>query len=168
MARESGWLVWREREAEEGGGPEKRPGTVFNNILFVSIFEKPLSLLFLTQWDQMPYLHWAYVKDARQELVSRQHGATSGTALTEHPRRSLDEAAHRNHTYASLFERNYDQVVTRGLLREKRIQPKTDSMPASQSPDADLALIMVDQLWLWILDQGKLAIPVEGYVTNLL
>lgn len=71
---------------------------------------------------------------------------------TVHPRRSLDEASFRHHDYESLIRRNNDQVVTRFLEKEKR---KGLHMSKNEQQSDNLTLMMVDQLWLWILDKGR-------------
>ncbi|KAF1972423.1 hypothetical protein BU23DRAFT_644460 [Bimuria novae-zelandiae CBS 107.79] len=67
-----------------------------------------------------------------------------------HPRRSLrslDEAADRFFTYSTLAERNKDQVVTR-FLRNLRKYGQHTKWPVEED-----ALMVVDQLWLWVLDE---------------
>ena len=71
---------------------------------------------------------------------------------TVHPRRSLDEASFRHHDYENLMKRNNDQVVTRFLEKEER---KGLHISNNEQLSNDLTLMMVDQLWLWILDEGK-------------
>jgi hypothetical protein len=70
---------------------------------------------------------------------------------TVHPRRSLDEASFRHHDYENLMKRNNDQVVTRFLEKEERKGLHTSN---NEQLSNDLTLMMVDQLWLWVLDEG--------------
>ncbi|KAF2469605.1 uncharacterized protein BDR25DRAFT_343603 [Lindgomyces ingoldianus] len=106
----------------------------------------------------MPYLHWDKLSRHKQELKGRkerlekrnnQHqkhkDLTQYRNETLHPRRSLDEAGYNYHTYESLERRNDDQVVTRFLRKYANVE------------DSDrLTLMVVDQLWLWILDDDTL------------
>ena len=123
----------------------------------------------------MPYTHWANLNTQNEQLRERFQNTVKGRQFDTHPRRSLDEAAHRYHSYASLKDRNDDQVVTKYLKREKeRIEqhkkkvkgvkpqekPAHTTISASKELKAghqkhELTLMVVDQLWLWILDQGS-------------
>jgi len=94
----------------------------------------------------MPYLHYDYVDRHTEELEARQKNPPD---WAHHPRRSLDEAADRFFTYSSLTERNGDQVVTR-FLRNLRKNGLGSRRPEEEKP----TLMVVDQLWLWILDTG--------------
>ena len=94
----------------------------------------------------MPYMHWRSVREQQLELRIRFNPAAGrlDDHRDDHPRRSLDEAGNRYHTYASLAQRNDDQVVTR-YLRQKPYEKN----------ESQLKLIVVDQLWMWILDEGN-------------
>jgi hypothetical protein len=73
------------------------------------------------------------------EMLIRAHLATSTVSL--HVRRTLDQSFYHNIDTAS---RDQDQVVYRYQLRGK----------CQDDPDVDPKIVMVDQLWLWILGKG--------------
>ncbi|KAF7538866.1 hypothetical protein G7054_g2578 [Neopestalotiopsis clavispora] len=81
----------------------------------------------------MPYLHWGYLCD----LPLPTEGQPKSQA---HPRRTLDQADNPYLSADDLNQRNHDQVVTR-FLKSSRVQYK------------DLTCMMVDQLWVWLLDK---------------
>ncbi len=73
------------------------------------------------------------------EMLIRAHLATSTVSL--HVRRTLDQSFYHNIDTAS---RDQDQVVYRYQLKGK----------SQDDPDVDPKIVMVDQLWLWILGKG--------------
>jgi hypothetical protein len=84
---------------------------------------------------KMPYLHWANLET---------HKSSRGENLAptlRHPRRSLDQATDRCYTIKNLEKRDGDQVVTR-CLKNRNV------------PVPEWTLMVIDQLWLWILDEG--------------
>lgn len=107
----------------------------------------------------MPYLHWGYIDAQEQELEDRFRESIKGQAFDNQPRRSLDEAVYRYQTYAELAMRNGDQVVTRFL---RKMQHKAEGgqkhekkhRARSGEPQDKVTLMVIDQLWLWILDKG--------------
>ncbi|KAJ8114524.1 hypothetical protein OPT61_g3611 [Boeremia exigua] len=88
----------------------------------------------------MPYLHWDRLSD-HIERTKTETTSTIDARSRVHPRRSLDEASNRYHRREDMLKRNNDQVVTR-FLKNKESQPEP-------------TLMMVDQLWLWMLDPGE-------------
>jgi len=77
-----------------------------------------------------------------------------------HPRRTLDQSYYW--TLKTTKKRDRDQVVYRGTAPEKKF--RHDGVHVESGCDQCLAdirkvprVIMVDQLWLWILNESKLA-----------
>ncbi|KAE9368720.1 hypothetical protein N431DRAFT_63393 [Stipitochalara longipes BDJ] len=73
------------------------------------------------------------------EMLIRAHLATSTVSL--HVRRTLDQSFYHNIDTES---RDHDQVVYRYQLKGKR----------HDDPEVDPKIVMVDQLWMWILGKG--------------
>jgi Mg2+ and Co2+ transporter CorA len=73
------------------------------------------------------------------EMLIRAHLATSAVSL--HVRRTLDQSFYHNIDTES---RDQDQVVYRYQLKGKD----------HDDPDVDPKIVMVDQLWMWILGKG--------------
>jgi hypothetical protein len=73
------------------------------------------------------------------EMLIRAHLATSTVSL--HVRRTLDQSFYHNIDTES---RDQDQVVYRYQLKGKN----------HDDPDVDPKIVMVDQLWLWVLGKG--------------
>ena len=73
------------------------------------------------------------------EMLIRAHLATSTLSL--HVRRTLDQSFYHNIDTES---RDHDQVVYRYQLKGKR----------HDDPDVDPKIVMVDQLWMWILGKN--------------
>jgi hypothetical protein len=67
--------------------------------------------------------------------------------IVDHPRRSLDEAHTRTQRLDDLLSLNENQVVTRYW-----------SVPKAQS-QRKAVMMVVYQLWLWVLDNGTLQFP---------
>lgn len=80
----------------------------------------------------MPYLHWDYLENHKHRDHQRK---------TIHDRRSLDEAGYSYHSKKALEKRNNDQVVTKYF--------------ASAKTNGETLMVVVDQLWLWILEGCK-------------
>jgi hypothetical protein len=89
----------------------------------------------------MPYLHWGYLRDLPPPTESQPKSQA-------HPRRTLDQADNPYLSADDLNQRNHDQVVTR-FLKSSRVQYK------------DLTCMMVDQLWVWLLDKCRLYVDVK-------
>ena len=94
----------------------------------------------------MPYLHWDYDESVNQDpIFYDSERIPSATCL--HPRRTLDAAGYPCLPTDSLKKRNSDQVLARyqrSLNKVRLEQPK---------------VMMVDQLWLWVLDECKSRSP---------
>jgi hypothetical protein len=96
----------------------------------------------------MPYLHWNFVnkqnESTRQWTERKLNKRVEPSDIPEdHPRRSLDEAHVRTQTLEDLELLNADQVV----IRYWHDAVQTSSFQAT--------MMVVDQLWLWVLDDGK-------------
>lgn len=111
----------------------------------------------------MPYLHWARLHDHNRGTKERHRDWVKNCKKPSvHPRRSLDEAALQHLSYNSLMERNCDQVVTRFLQDTKQGRKGQRSSNGRGAEDREKVkykdeptIMVVDQLWLWILDDGK-------------
>lgn len=104
----------------------------------------------------MPYLHYEEfgemqrMKKALDESLPPSHDAYNGYLLNGlhgeeydyHPRRTLDQFLHRS---MDTDERDQDQVV----FRYQR-EPKPRGL---EIPDDKCKVIMVDQLWLWVVNE---------------
>ena len=75
----------------------------------------------------MPYVHWEYVAEDRNPATQ--------DSDTVHHRRTLDEAGYPYASIEDLRKRDFDQVMTRHSDNDVRM--------------------MVDQLWIWVLDECK-------------
>jgi Mg2+ and Co2+ transporter CorA len=73
------------------------------------------------------------------EMLIRAHLATSTVSL--HVRRTLDQSFYHNIDTES---RDHDQVVYRYQLKGK----------SHDDPEVDPKIVMVDQLWMWVLGKG--------------
>lgn len=98
----------------------------------------------------MPYLTFA-----KQEPSMAGNSMTPFTEKSHvvHGSRTLDEfyyqfASDREYEQADIDKRNRDQVVTRWLHRGEDID-RLESW----------VVLRVDQLWLWIVAPGKVAVP---------
>lgn len=94
----------------------------------------------------MPYLHWDYL-DAFKTARAKH------TNPCVHPRRSLDET-YNFLSQTQLDARNESQVVNRAYQLAK--SPKT-AAPTGPAP-----LMVVDQLWLWIVDESIIPTPISS------
>ena len=88
----------------------------------------------MTMRSPYPRLQRATTYD---EMLIRAHLATSTVSL--HVRRTLDQSFYHN---IDTEDRDVDQVVYRYQLRGKK---------AIDDPECDPKIVMVDQLWMWIL-----------------
>jgi hypothetical protein len=118
---------------------------------------------------QLPYLNWEYYDDffeLQQTYDYTQHGAVDmledasrarvkvernlaqylGGDLPLHPRRSLDQFYYSS--LADTYVRDTDQTISKwsgaGLEEDGRRRAANDSL-----------LIMVDQVWCWVLNESK-------------
>ncbi len=88
----------------------------------------------------MLYLHWDYLEDHENRTLQ------SGSV---HERRSLDTAGYSYHSPENLKRRNRDQVVAKHLAPAKK----------KNRGSGETLMVVVDQLWVWILDTGRLPSP---------
>ena len=93
----------------------------------------------------MPFLHCEYCESYMGSYEERKIRQEEYKKQGFHPRRSLDEAGYGYLSAQNLERRNKDQVLTRFQKNQKE---KT----VISAPDL---LVVVDQLWLWILDHGR-------------
>lgn len=81
-----------------------------------------------------------------------------------HPRRTLDQFYYHMLGEEELEKRDQDQVVYRWMMKKKQMKDhvneqngamKSAPEPRKEKKPTDPKVIMVDQLWLWVIDESK-------------
>lgn len=116
-------------------------------------------------WDQLPYMNWdtygdycslrdtyrpelpveRHTESPRNRMEGDLHRILDGS-LPIHPRRTLDQFYYSS--LSNTERRDKDQTIS------KWTGPDVGEEGRSKAADNSL-LIMVDQLWCWVLDESK-------------
>ncbi|KAL2864811.1 uncharacterized protein BJX67DRAFT_383438 [Aspergillus lucknowensis] len=106
----------------------------------------------------IPYIHWEFMTDyVDAERPDGMRFPPSSDALL--PRRTLDEAYYHMLPTVESLQRNWDQVVSRYIeranLERRGAETRRPRGPSEIRQQADMRpkLLMVDQLWLWVVGE---------------